>query len=66
MVTYRERAVALARSPESLRGLRARLLSSVHTSPLFDTARYTRDWETVLLSAWRRRSSGSAQKEVPS
>jgi predicted O-linked N-acetylglucosamine transferase (SPINDLY family) len=60
MVTYRERAVALARSPESLRGLRARLQSNVHTSPLFDTARYTRDWETVLLSAWRRRSSGSA------
>jgi protein O-GlcNAc transferase len=50
---YRELALTLARSPERLKALRARLQQERTTSPAFDTARYTRDLEAVLTQAWQ-------------
>jgi predicted O-linked N-acetylglucosamine transferase (SPINDLY family) len=46
---YRSRALKLARSPELLLGLRKRLQQCKASAPAFDTPRYTRDLEDLLL-----------------
>ncbi|MEO8303628.1 MAG: tetratricopeptide repeat protein [Betaproteobacteria bacterium] len=43
----------LAQSPRELALLRARLAANRTTHPLFDMARYTRDFEDALLTGWR-------------
>jgi predicted O-linked N-acetylglucosamine transferase (SPINDLY family) len=48
---YRSRALKLARSPELLLALRERLQQCKATAPAFDTLRYTRDLEDLLLNA---------------
>jgi len=50
---YQERALELARSPERLLGIRGRLTERRSSAPLFDTARYTSDFENLLASAYR-------------
>ncbi|MGH8714592.1 MAG: tetratricopeptide repeat protein, partial [Casimicrobiaceae bacterium] len=50
---YEEKALALARNPALLAALRARLAANRHTHPLFDMARYTRDFEDGLEAIWR-------------
>ena len=45
----------LAREPATLAALRARLAANRHTHPLFDMARYTRDFEALLLRTWDER-----------
>jgi predicted O-linked N-acetylglucosamine transferase (SPINDLY family) len=42
----------LAREPHTLAALRARLAANRHTHPLFDMARYTRDFEDGLEAMW--------------
>jgi protein O-GlcNAc transferase len=46
---YLDRAVHLARSPEALAELRARLRAARATAALFDTAQYVRDLEAAFL-----------------
>src|SRR6476646_8748944 len=47
------RAIGLPEvGPASLAALRARLAANRHTHPLFDMARYTRDFEALLLHTW--------------
>jgi predicted O-linked N-acetylglucosamine transferase (SPINDLY family) len=53
---YLDRALELARSPGALGELRADLARSRQTSRLFDTARYTRDFEALLLEGWQQTS----------
>ncbi|MGH8851885.1 MAG: tetratricopeptide repeat protein [Casimicrobiaceae bacterium] len=50
---YEEKALALARNPAALAALRARLAANRRTYPLFDMARYTRDFEHGLEAIWR-------------
>ena len=58
---YEKLAVALARDPERLGQLRERLVQSRMTAPLFDTARFARDIESLYLKmAERSRSALSA------
>ncbi|THH37328.1 tetratricopeptide repeat protein [Aliishimia ponticola] len=45
---YRDTALALARDPERLAELKARLIAGRDTCALFDTERFTRDFESVL------------------
>ncbi len=45
---YEELALALARDPTRLTALRARLAANRLTTPLFDTARFTRDIEAIF------------------
>jgi predicted O-linked N-acetylglucosamine transferase (SPINDLY family) len=45
---YERRAIALARDPATLAALRARLAAARERAPLFDTARFTRNFEAVL------------------
>ncbi len=49
LADYEALALALAHDRPRLASLKARLLANRATSPLFDTARYTRNFETALI-----------------
>jgi protein O-GlcNAc transferase len=49
---YEARALELARRPELLRTYRARLAANRATHPLFDMARYARDFEDAMARLW--------------
>ncbi len=49
---YEALALHLAQSPRALSGFRDRLAANRATHPLFDTARFTRDFEDALDRAW--------------
>lgn len=55
---YVERAVALACEPGQLRAAQARLRERRQTLPLFDTARYARDFGALLDRMWARHEAG--------
>ena len=52
--------MALAGDPPRLKDLRARLIASRTTSPLFDAARYTRALEGLYEAMWLRHVRGQA------
>ena len=60
LADYERRAVALARSPDRLDALRARLEQERATAPLFDTMRFTRAMEAAFATAWSRHLAGAA------
>ena len=49
---YEALALELARRPGLLRSYRERLAANRHTTPLFDMARYARDFEDAMESIW--------------
>jgi predicted O-linked N-acetylglucosamine transferase (SPINDLY family) len=49
---YEALALQLAREPQRLAAYRARLKAHRHTAPLFDMARYARDFEALMLDTW--------------
>lgn len=53
-----EAAVRLAACPDEGRTLRARLLATRTTAPLFDTARFARHLEAAHDLMWDRRAAG--------
>ncbi len=55
LAAYEAMALRLAREPATLAALRERLAANRHTHPLFDMARYTRDFEALLLRTWDER-----------
>jgi len=55
---YEQRALALARDPGQLAGLRQRLARNRDTAPLFDTASFTRDLESIYTLMRSRQLSG--------
>jgi predicted O-linked N-acetylglucosamine transferase (SPINDLY family) len=55
---YEALAVELARHPEKLRAIRAKLAEDRLTAPLFDTQLYTRHIETAYEAMHRRRQAG--------
>ena len=55
---YEGKALELARQPQALQELRARLARNLTGSPLFDTARFTRHLETAYLTMHQRASNG--------
>jgi predicted O-linked N-acetylglucosamine transferase (SPINDLY family) len=55
LAEYEAMALRLAREPATLAALRERLAANRHTHPLFDMARYTRDFEALLLRTWDER-----------
>ena len=52
---YEALALKLAREPALLASYRARLCANRHTQPLFDMARYARDFEKLMLRTWAER-----------
>jgi len=55
---YRDLALALARDPDRLGALRAKLAASLATAPLFDTDGTRRQVEAAFGIAWRRHLAG--------
>ena len=55
LAAYEALALRLAGEPEALAALRARLTANRHSQPLFDMARYTQDFEALLLHTWDER-----------
>jgi predicted O-linked N-acetylglucosamine transferase (SPINDLY family) len=60
LAEYEKRAVALARDPQQLAAIREKLARNRDTTPLFDTAGFTRDLESVYTAMWERQQSGLA------
>jgi len=58
LAEYEELALTLARKPERLAALRAKLRRNRDTEPLFDTARFTRDLESAYSAMWERQRAG--------
>ena len=54
---YEALALKLATEPGLLNGYRERLAAHRRSYPLFDMARYARDFEAAMLSAWKQRQS---------
>jgi predicted O-linked N-acetylglucosamine transferase (SPINDLY family) len=50
---YEALALRLARDPAELATVRARLAANRHTHPLFDMARFARDFEDGMLRIWQ-------------
>ena len=53
LADYEALALRLAQHPSELAALRARLAANRATTPLFDIARYTRDFEDGMWRIWR-------------
>ena len=64
LADYEAAAVALARDPAAYDALRRRLESLRHTSRLFDTEAWTRQWEAALEKMWERRRLGLPPADV--
>ncbi|HTR58096.1 MAG TPA: SEC-C metal-binding domain-containing protein [Casimicrobiaceae bacterium] len=58
LADYEARALRLARNPKELSAIRARLAVNRRTQPLFDMARYARDFEDRLLQIAHERAQG--------
>jgi predicted O-linked N-acetylglucosamine transferase (SPINDLY family) len=55
---YEARALALAHAPGQLTAIREKLARNRETALLFDTARFTRDLESVYTTMWERQQAG--------
>ena len=60
LAAYEALALALARDPARLAGLRARLAANRDTAPLFDTPRYARNYEAALTRMVELHDAGRA------
>jgi predicted O-linked N-acetylglucosamine transferase (SPINDLY family) len=58
LAEYERRAVSLARAPELLADLRARLEQNRGTAPLFDTRRFARGLEAAFETVWAHHVAG--------
>jgi len=58
LTAYEALALQLARDPEALIRLQARVTAARH-SPLFDTTRFTRDLERAYTEMWQRHGAGA-------
>jgi predicted O-linked N-acetylglucosamine transferase (SPINDLY family) len=63
VAAYETTALDLARNPERLALLKAKLARDRLTAPLFDTARFTRQLESAFTTMWERYQRG--QPPVP-
>ena len=57
---YEALALKLARNPEALAAIRARLASNLHSYPLFDTDRFRRHTESAFVTIWERQRKGES------
>ncbi|MCO5065911.1 MAG: UDP-N-acetylglucosamine-peptide N-acetylglucosaminyltransferase [Rhizobiaceae bacterium] len=61
---YEQKALALALQPRVLNAAKARLAANRSSCPLFDTVRYTRNFEQGLLLAHERYRSGQKPADI--
>lgn len=64
MADYEALALRLARSPDTLGGLRRRLDANRRTAALFDTPAYVRDLEQAYARMWALHTSGIAPQRI--
>ncbi|MEO5346839.1 MAG: tetratricopeptide repeat protein [Magnetococcus sp. YQC-9] len=64
LTEYQSKALELARAPERLAELRARLIANRASTPLFDTPRFTRDLEAVYEAIWQHHAAGLAPEHI--
>jgi len=62
LADYESLALQLARDPSRLRGVRDKLAQCRQTSPLFDTARFTRQIEAAYTTMWEIAQRGEAPR----
>ncbi|MFT3817743.1 MAG: hypothetical protein QM750_08985 [Rubrivivax sp.] len=62
---YARTVVELAHDPERVAAMRARLAQARADSPLFDSLRFTRDFEALLLRMMQRHVDGLAPAALP-
>ncbi|MBF0128081.1 MAG: hypothetical protein HQM02_12840, partial [Magnetococcales bacterium] len=62
---YHALALDLARNPDRLQEIRARLRANRMTCPLFDTEGFTRDLERLYERMWQDHASGRREMIVP-
>jgi len=60
LADYEALALQLAREPERLRAIRAKLQANRLTTPLFDSRRFTRHIESAFDTMWRRHGASEA------
>jgi predicted O-linked N-acetylglucosamine transferase (SPINDLY family) len=58
LAEYEEQAFALARDPQRLAAIREKLARNRDTTPLFDSAGFTRGLEAVYRNMWERQQAG--------
>ena len=58
LAEYEVLALALAKDPERLKGLRQRLLATRMATPLFDTKAFCRHLEAIYIAMWRKAQLG--------
>ncbi len=58
LAEYEQRALTLARDPQQLAAIREKLARNRDTTPLFDSAEFTRGLESVYRTMWERQQSG--------
>jgi predicted O-linked N-acetylglucosamine transferase (SPINDLY family) len=61
---YESLVLKLAREPETLASLKAKLARNRTTSPLFDTQRFTRNLEAAYLAMWQRQQRGDLPAHI--
>ncbi|MBI5107463.1 MAG: hypothetical protein HZA62_01825 [Rhodocyclales bacterium] len=61
---YVQRAVTLARDPEAMADRRSRLARNRLQTPLFDTAAFARDFESLLRLIWSDHGSGRGTRPL--
>jgi protein O-GlcNAc transferase len=59
---YESTALTLARDAASLGAIKAKLAHNLHTHPLFDTERFTRNLEAAYAIMWERSRRGEAPR----
>src|SRR5690606_23078514 len=62
---YVAKATALVNEPSMLRAAQRHLAENRHRLPLFDTRRYARDFDALLLRMWERHESGLPPEHLP-
>ena len=58
LADYEKRALELAGDPTQLAAIRQKLARNRDSTPLFDTAKFTRDLESVYIGMWERQQAG--------
>jgi predicted O-linked N-acetylglucosamine transferase (SPINDLY family) len=59
---YEQKIVGLISDPSQLADVKSRLQTNKTTSPLFDTHRYTKDWERLLLDVYQHSKTRGIKK----
>jgi predicted O-linked N-acetylglucosamine transferase (SPINDLY family) len=57
-IEYERLALKLARQPDTLAAIRAKIIANRDTQPMFDTASFAKDLERIYATMWERQQSG--------